>query len=154
MNGIELIQQWMKQAGISSKALENKGRLCSFLFDQQLPVSIEAPSYSDDLFITIEIIPTGTGNIRRKRLEAAMKLNAYALETRGSVLGWDEIGERIILSYRATIANISVDMLDAMLANLIEISVPIKDALMMEKETQAKEKMAGGFDNMFQPIIP
>ena len=86
-------------ASIDKQALDNSGRVLAFVYGEDMPVTIESPAYCDDLFVIIELCPAGTGDIRRKRLEKTMQLNAYALETRGAAIGWDDVGERIILTY-------------------------------------------------------
>ena len=154
MAGIELLELWMKEAGIDSDALDDSGRVCTFLYSNDFPVTIEAPAYCDDLFLVIELSEVGTGEIRRKRMETAMKLNAYGLETRGGVLGWDSIAERIILSYRATTELVNVQLLDNILSNLLEVAEQLKPTLAMEKEKAAQEKLDSGFDQMFKPIEP
>lgn len=154
MTGMELLTAWMQEAGLDDSATDDSGRVCAFTFNGVFPVSLEAPAYCDDLFIIIEMIAVGSGEIRRKRLEAAMKLNAYALETRGAALGWDTIGERIILAHRTTSENTTVEMLDNMVANLLDVAEQLLPELEMKKETEVQQKLADGFDQMFQPITP
>lgn len=154
MTGIELLKAWIKQAGLGANALDDTGRLCSFVYNQNFPVTVEAPAYCDDIFIVIEMSEVGTGEIRRKRLETAMKLNAYALETRGAALGWDSIGERIVLSYRATAELTSENLLDNILSNLLDVAEQLKPALTMEKDLAVQKKLESDFDHMFQPITP
>ncbi|WP_079254088.1 CesT family type III secretion system chaperone [Endozoicomonas arenosclerae] len=154
MTGIELLQGWMKQVGIGKEALDDSGRVCAFVFNNELPVSVEAPAYCDDIFIIIELTEIGRGEIRRKRIETAMKLNAYALETRGGVLGWDSVGERLVLSYRATTELLTVALLDNMVSNLLEVAEQLQPVLAMEKEKAVQEKLANDFDHMFKPISP
>ena len=153
MTGIELLRAWIKKTGISKNNLDQDGRACNFLFDQTLPVSVESPAYSDDIFIVIEISEAGEGDIRRRRLETAMQLNAYSLETRGATLGWDTAGKRIILSYRAASAHTTAAILDNMISNLVDVSYKIKPRLLMKKETAAKLALECNFDNMFQPVV-
>jgi len=154
MNSIDLLSAWTKHASIDENSLEENGRVCAFLFNDTLPVSVEAPAYSDDIFIVIKMTEIGVGEIKRKRLETSMHLNAYALETRGGVLGWDTIGERIVLSYRATASNTSEETLDHMIANLVEVAETLKPILAMDQELEQVEAMNKSFDNMFQPITP
>ena len=154
MTGIELLEAWIKQAGLDRSATDDSGRVCAFTFNELFPVTLEAPAYCDDLFIIIEMAPIGSGEIRRKRLETAMKLNAYALETRGAALGWDTIGERIVLSHRATSENTTVEMLDNMVANLLDVAEQLLPELEMKKEAEAQKKLADGFDEMFKPVTP
>ena len=154
MTGIDLLKGWMKQVGIGKDALDDSGRVCAFVYNNELPVSVEAPAYCDDVFIIIELTEIGRGEIRRKRIEAAMKLNAYALETRGGVLGWDSIGERLVLSYRATTELLTVQILDNMVSNLLDVAEQLQPVLAMEKEKAVQEKLANDFDHMFKPISP
>ena len=154
MNGIDLLKGWMEKTGVDAEALDTSGRVLAFVYNEDLPISIESPAYCDDVFIIIEMSQIGTGEMKRKRLEKCMQLNAYVLETRGAALGWDNIGERIILSHRTTSEHTDVDMLDNMVTNLIELSEIIKPQLAMKKEADAQEKMASSFDHMFQPIVP
>ena len=154
MQGIELLEAWMAKAGIDKQALDSSGRVLAFVYGDDMPITVESPAYCDDLFIIIELCPVGTGDIRRKRLEKAMQLNAYALETRGAAIGWDNIGERIILSHRTTAENTGIDMLDNMIANLIEVAEAIQPQLAMDREKKAQEQLASTIDHMFQPIVP
>ncbi|AMO57148.1 hypothetical protein GZ77_16930 [Endozoicomonas montiporae] len=154
MTGIELLEAWMQQAGLDDSAKDDSGRVCAFTFNDIFPVTLEAPAYCDDLFIIIEMTSIGTSEIRRKRLETAMKLNAYALETRGAALGWDTIGERIVLSHRATAENTTAEMLDNMVANLLDVAEQLLPELEMKKEAEAQQKLDAGFDKMFQPVTP
>ncbi len=154
MSSAEILNTWATNAGIDKNTLEDNGRVCSFLFNDDLPVSVEAPAYSDDVFIVIELCKAGIGEIRRKRLSLAMQLNAYALETRGGVIGWDTVGERIIISYRTSAQNTDATMLDNVILNLVEVAETIKVLLEMREETEKSEQIDQGFDNMFKPITP
>ena len=154
MTGIELLGDWIKLAGAGNDILDDSSRVCSFIYNKDFPVSVEAPPYCDDLFIVIELSETGRGEIRRKRLETAMKLNAYGLETRGGIIGWDTIGERIILSYRVTAEQTTGQLLDNIIANLLEVAEQLKPELAMEKEKAIQDTMANEFDHMFKPISP
>lgn len=153
MTGIELLQAWMQQAGLDNDATDESGRVCAFTFNDTFPISLEAPAYCDDIFIIIEMTTIGSGDIRRKRLETAMKLNAYVLETRGAALGWDTIGERIVLSHRTTAENTNVDMLDNVVANLIDVAEQLFPELEMKKEVEVQQTMDNNFDHMFQLIV-
>ncbi|WP_281645982.1 CesT family type III secretion system chaperone [Parendozoicomonas sp. Alg238-R29] len=154
MTAIELLKNWVHVAGIDNAALDKSGRVCAFIFDNRLPVSIEAPAYSDDLFIVVEITPVGTGEVRRKRLEAAMQLNAYALETRGAVLGWDTVGERITLTYRTTAETTSAEQLDNMIGNIVEIADHLQPSLVMEQECARQEQVNNSMNLNLQAIQP
>lgn len=154
MQGIELLQAWMAKAGIDKRVLDSSGRVLAFVYGDDMPVTVESPAYCDDLFVIIELCTAGRGDIRRKRLEKSMQLNAYALETRGAVIGWDDIGERIILTHRATAENTDSNMLDNMIANLIDVAETIKPQLAMDKEVKAQEKLDSNIDQMFKPIVP
>ncbi|MCL6269387.1 CesT family type III secretion system chaperone [Sansalvadorimonas sp. 2012CJ34-2] len=154
MAPIELLKAWMTHAGLDKDALDKEGRVCSFIFNDIYPVSVEAPAYSDDLFLVVEITPLGTGEIRRKRLETAMQLNAYALETRGAVLGWDSVGERIILAYRVTAESSSAELVDNMISNLLDIAEQIHPALALEDDHKAQKQLDQGMDNMLRAIVP
>ena len=154
MSPIELLKAWVQLAEVDQDAMDKSGRTCAFVFDENLPVSLEAPAYSDDLFIVVEITPVGTGEIRRKRLETAMQLNAYGLETRGAVLGWDTVGERITLSYRTTAENTSAEQLDNIISNLVEIAAHLKPSLAMEQECARQEQVNNGINLKLQAIQP
>lgn len=154
MSGIDLLKEWMEKTGVDEEALDASGRVLAFVYNETLPVSIESPAYCDDIFIIIEMCRAGSGEIRRKRLEKCMQLNAYALETRGAALGWDTIGERIILSHRTTAETTDVDRLDNIIANLIELSETLKPQLAMKKETAIQEQLESSLDHMLKPIVP
>ncbi len=140
MNPLDLLQQWMHSNGLDNSALDSSGRVCGFIFNQEYPVSLEAPAYSDDLFMVIELMPVGSGELRKKRLEQAMQLNSYGLETRGGILGWDTVGERLVLSYRMTAEGITVEQLDYTISNLLEIAGELKPKLAFtEYETRQRK---------------
>lgn len=154
MTTIDLLHQWIKRSGAGENILDSTGRVCSFIYNDHLPVSVEAPPYCDDLFVIMELAEEGSGEMRRKRLETAMKINAYGLETRGGILGWDAIGERLTLSYRITAENSSAEELDNIISNLLDVAEQIKPELALEKEQALQKKLADQFDPMFNPITP
>ncbi|WP_194842664.1 CesT family type III secretion system chaperone [Endozoicomonas sp. OPT23] len=154
MTGLELLNSWMQDNGITEEALDETGRTCSFVYNSNLPVTVEAPAYCDDLFIIIELCEIGRGEIRRKRLETAMKLNAYGLETRGGILGWDSIAERIILSYRLTAESSTPDLLSNIVSNLLDVSELVLPDLAMEKEKAEQEELVSNYDHIFKQVQP
>ncbi len=154
MTGLELLNAWMKENEITEDALDEAGRVCSFVYNSILPVTVEAPAYCDDLFIIIELCEIGRGEIRRKRLETAMKLNAYGLETRGGILGWDSIAERLILSYRLTSDTSTPEFLNNIVSNLLDVAELLLPDLAMEKEKAEQEELVNNYDHMFKQVQP
>lgn len=153
MNNLDLLSAWAKYSGINRENAEQNGRIYTFMFGDHFSVSIEAPAYSDDIFIIIELIEAGTGYIKHKRFETAMSLNAYALETRGGVIGWDSVNQCIILTYRFNTHNTTTEMLDNMIANLIEVAENIKPLLALECKKEKTEIFNRQYDALFQPVI-
>ncbi|MCY4177890.1 MAG: CesT family type III secretion system chaperone [Endozoicomonadaceae bacterium] len=152
MNSLDLLNQWTKYSGIHRKQEEQNERTYTFMFGERFPVSVEAPAYSDDIFITIELAEAGTGYIRRRRFEIAMNLNAYALETRGGTIGWDSINKRIILAYRVNTNSTKVEILDNMIANLIEVAENLQPLLALKQQQEKAEAFNSRYDALFQPI--
>ncbi|CAM3736915.1 CesT family type III secretion system chaperone [Parendozoicomonas haliclonae] len=154
MKPLELLQKWMSQNGLDEEAMDSSGRVCAFLFNDQFPVSLEAPAYCEDLFVVIELLPAGSGELRKKRLEAAMQLNNYALETRGGVIGWDTVGERLVLSYRLTAEGADEQQLDAIISNLLEVAGELVPQLAFEEYEARQRKVSQHIDLHLQAIKP
>ncbi len=154
MKPLDLLQQWMQHNGIDNSALDSSGRVCGFVFNDDYPVVLEAPAYSEDLFIVIEVIAVGSGELRKKRLEQAMQLNNYGLETRGGILGWDTVGERLVLSYRITAEEATWEQLDYTISNLLEVAGELKPKLAFAEYEARQRKVNQDVGFNLQAIKP
>jgi hypothetical protein len=81
----------------------------------------------------MDLMAAGTGELRKRRLEKAMQLNVYGLRTRGAVLGWDELDDRIVLSYRLLLDGLDIYALNATITNLLEVGVELEAELEMRE---------------------
>lgn len=122
MNRSDLVQAWAREVGLDPQALRQAQQVCAFVVLDRFEVSIEWPEASDDLFVLIDIIDSHGGELRHKRLARAMQLNAFGLVTRGASLGWDEITDRIGLSYRISGEGLDVAGLNNLVVNLVEVA--------------------------------
>jgi hypothetical protein len=127
----KLILEWMDAIDLEAQAMDLKERQCRFQALDRFEVSIEWPHGTSDLFVVLDMMSTGTGELRKRRLEKAMQLNVYGLRTRGAVIGWDELNDRIVLSYRLLLDGLDMYALNATITNLIEVGVELEAELEM-----------------------
>ena len=147
-----LVTQWMAEVSLDPQALNTANRQCSFKALERFDVTIEWPDNSEDLFIAIDLIPSTSGELRKKRLERAMELNAYALETRGAAIGWDSIRDMLVLSYRCSISQVSAQNLNDLVINLIETSQYLAEQLMFEADVVMQDQVRKNGTQWFQPV--
>jgi hypothetical protein len=129
----KLILEWMDAIDLEAQALDLKQRQCRFQALDRFEVSIEWPHGTSDLFVVLDMMSTGTGELRKRRLEKAMQLNVYGLRTRGAVIGWDELNDRIVLSYRLLLDGLDMYALNATITNLLEVGVELEAELEMRQ---------------------
>jgi hypothetical protein len=129
----KLILEWMDAIDLEAQALDLKERQCRFQALDRFEVSIEWPHGTSDLFVVLDMMSTGTGELRKRRLEKAMQLNVYGLRTRGAVIGWDELNDRIVLSYRLLLDGLDMYALNATITNLLEVGVELEAELEMRQ---------------------
>jgi hypothetical protein len=129
----KLILEWMDAIDLEAQALDLKERQCRFQALDRFEVSIEWPHGTSDLFVVLDMMTTGTGELRKRRLEKAMQLNVYGLRTRGAVIGWDELNDRIVLSYRLLLDGLDMYALNATITNLLEVGVELEAELEMRQ---------------------
>ncbi|WP_089957154.1 CesT family type III secretion system chaperone [Limnohabitans sp. 2KL-3] len=127
----KLILEWMDAIDLEAQALDLKERQCRFQALDRFEVSIEWPRSTSDLFVVLDMMSTGIGELRKRRLEKAMQLNVYGLRTRGAVIGWDELNDRIVLSYRVLLDGLDIYALNATITNLLEVGVELEAELEM-----------------------
>jgi hypothetical protein len=129
----KLIQEWMEAIELEPSALDLNERQCRFQALDKFEVSLEWPKGTADLFVVLDMMAPGTGELRKRRLEKAMQLNVYGLRTRGAVIGWDELEDRIVLSYRLLLEGLDIYSLNATLANLLEVGMELEAELEMRE---------------------
>jgi hypothetical protein len=131
----------MDAVGLEASAIDLKERQCRFEALEKFEISLEWPQGTSDLFVVLDMMSPGTGELRKRRLEKAMQLNVYGLRTRGAVLGWDELDDRMVLSYRLLLEGLDIYGLNATISNLIEVGVELEEELEM-RELQAQSSSA------------
>jgi hypothetical protein len=147
-----LVSQWMAEVGLDATAFNAANRLCSFKALDTFPVTLEWPENSEDLFIAIDLMLSTGGELRKKRLERAMELNAYVLETRGAAIGWDSPRDMLVLSYRFAVDNITVQNLNDMVINLIETAQYLSDELRFQADVVLQAQVNDNGTKWFQPV--
>jgi hypothetical protein len=152
MDRSTLVSQWIAEVSLDPKALNAANRLCSFKALGRFDVTLEWPDNSEDLFIAIDLMLSTGGELRRKRLERAMELNAYTLETRGAAIGWDSVRDMLVLSYRFSVEQVSAQNLNDLVVNLIETSQYLTNELLFEADVVLQEQVRNSGSKWFQPI--
>lgn len=152
MNTQNTVESWMKNVGLADAALIAHEQRCCFKADGNLEVSIEWPPASDDLFLVVKLLPALTGELRRKRLEEAMRLNAFSLATRGAAIGWDEAHDQLILSYRMDREGLDSVRLGRAVTNLCEIAQQMTDSLRFARDEALAQQVQSQAADWFQPV--
>ena len=147
-----IVTQWMTEVSLDASALNAANKLCSFKALDRFNITLEWPDNSEDLFIAIDLMPSTGGELRKKRLERAMELNAYALETRGAAIGWDSIRDMLVLSYRCSVSDVSPQNLNDLVINLIETSQYLAEELTFEADVVLQDHVRNSSNKWFQPI--
>lgn len=139
MNTQDIVESWMRHVGLTDEALIAHEHRCSFKADSNLQMSIEWPPASDDLFLVVKLLPAMSGELRRMRLEEAMRLNAFSLTTRGATIGWDEAHDQLILSYRMDREWVDAVRLGRAVVNLCEVAQEVTRSLsLVQDEASAR----------------
>jgi hypothetical protein len=152
MNTQDIVESWMKRAGLAETALIGHEQRCCFRADGTLEASIEWPNASDDLFVVVKLMPAQSGELRRKRLEEAMRLNAYALATRGAVIGWDEVQDQLVLAYRMDKQWLDAERLGRAVLNLCDLAQEVTQMLRFGREEALAHQVQQQGAHWFQPI--
>ena len=147
-----LVSQWMAQVELDPTSLNAANRSCSFRALDAFDISIEWPENSEDLFITIDLMPSTGGELRKKRLERSMQMNAYVLETRGAAIGWDAARDMLVLSYRSAAETLTPQNLNDLVVNLIETAQYIADEIRFEADVVLQSQVNNHGDKWFEPI--
>jgi hypothetical protein len=152
MNTQNTVESWMKNVGLADAALIADEQRCCFKADGNLEVSIEWPPASDDLFVVIKLLPAQMGDLRRKRLEEAMRLNAYSLATRGASIGWDEAHDQLILSYRMDREWLDNVKLGRAVNNLCDIAQQVTESLRFSRDEALAKQVQLQAAEWFSPV--
>jgi hypothetical protein len=152
MNTQNTVESWMKNVGLADAALIAHEQRCCIKADGTLEVSIEWPPASDDLFVVVKLLPAQTGDLRRKRLEEAMRLNAYSLATRGAVIGWDETHDQLVLSYRLDREWLDTVRLSRAVTNLCEIAQQVTESLRFARDEALAQQVHLQAAKWFEPV--
>ena len=140
----ETIKNWMSRVGLSTVALREQEQRCSFKINDALVVSVEWPTHCDDVFIVIQLMSTQGGDVRRQMLEEGMKLNAFVLSTRGAALGWDEVNDQLLLSYRLDRMTLDEFRLGQTINNMVEVAQDMIEQLAAVQADSATPKFQAG----------
>lgn len=152
MDRSTLVSQWMTEVELDPKSFNANNRICSFRALDSFDTTIEWPENSEDLFISIDLMPSTGGELRKKRLERSMQINAYVLETRGAAVGWDSIRDMLVLSYRTSVAEISPQNLNDLVINLIETAQYVADEIRFEADVVLQAQVSNHGNKWFEPI--
>jgi hypothetical protein len=147
-----LVTEWMTQVELDPTSLNAANRSCSFRALDAFDASIEWPDNSEDLFISIDLMPSTGGELRKKRLERSMQMNAYVLETRGAAIGWDAVRDMLVLSYRSSGVDLSPQNLNDLVVNLIETAQYIADEIRFEADVVLQGQVNNHGEKWFEPI--
>jgi hypothetical protein len=147
-----LVSQWMTEVELDPSSLNAADRLCSFRALDAFDTTIEWPDNSEDLFITIDLMPSTGGELRKKRLERSMQMNAYVLETRGAAIGWDSVRDMLVLSYRSAASTLTPQDLNNLVINLIETAQYVADEIRFEADVVLQNQVSNHGNKWFEPI--
>lgn len=147
-----MVENWMASVGLAKSALMAHEQRCCFKANGHLEMSIEWPPASDDLFLVVKLLPVQSGPVKNKRLEEAMRLNAYSLVTRGATIGWDEAHDQLVLSYRMDREWTDAARLGRAVGNLCEIAVSVYESLRLSHEEVIARDVDAQVANWFEPV--
>jgi hypothetical protein len=152
MDRNHLVSQWMAEVELDPAALNAAKNLCSFRALDAYDVTIEWPDNSEDFFVTIDLMPSTGGELRKKRLERSMQMNAYVLETRGAAVGWDSVRDMLVLSYRSSAAEITPQNLNSLVVNLIETAQYVADEIRFEADVVLQAQVSNHGNKWFDLV--
>lgn len=152
MNRLDLIQNWAQGAQLPAGSFNPQSGLCAFRVMDRFDVTIELPPHADDIFVFIDLLCSEGGEVGKKRINEAMRLNAYATQTRGAILGWDEDRDMIMLSYRISPEYMTPEIFGNMVVNLVDTAQLMARELAFDRDvllTQQSHQHAGKW---FEPV--
>jgi hypothetical protein len=152
MDRNQLVSQWMAEVALDPAALNAANQLCSFRALDAYDVTIEWPTNSEDLFISIDLVPSTGGELRKKRLERSMQMNAYVLETRGAAIGWDAARDMLVLSYRGAAASLTPNNLNDLIVNLVETAQYVADEIRFEADVVLQAQVSNHGNKWFELV--
>lgn len=152
MNAIELIKHWMSDIELDAQAFNQASGVCAFRIADKHDCHLEVVQGSDDLFFFMDLLASEGGELGRKRIDQAMRLNAYGIETSGGVLGWDEARDMIHLSYRLNPESLSSVAFSNIIFNLVDAGQRCTAALRFEKDVLLTQQSHRHASSWFQPI--
>lgn len=148
----QLVSQWMAEVELDPKSLNPQNNSCNFRALETYDVAIEWPDNSEDLFVSIDLMPSTGGELRKKRLERSMQMNAYVLETRGASIGWDSTRDMLVLSYRCSAAALTTQNLNDLVVNLIETAQYVAEEIRFEADMVLQAQVSNHGGKWFEPI--
>jgi hypothetical protein len=152
MDRNQLVLQWMTDVALDPASLNAANRMCSFRALDAYDVTIEWPDSSEDLFVTIDLMPSTGGELRKKRLERSMQMNAYVLETRGAAIGWDSVRDMLVLSYRSATESLSPQNLNNLVVNLMETAQYVADEIRFEADVVLQAQVSNHGNKWFDLV--
>ena len=152
MDRNHLVSQWMAEVELDPAALNAAKSLCSFRALDAYDVTIEWPDNSEDLFVTIDLMPSTGGELRKKRLERSMQMNAYVLETRGAAVGWDSVRDMLVLSYRSAATDLTPQNLNSLVVNLVETAQYVADEIRFEADVVLQAQVSNHGNKWFDLV--
>ena len=152
MDRNQLVSQWMAEVALDPAALNAANHMCSFRALDAHDITIEWPTNSEDLFITIDLMPSTGGELRKKRLERSMQMNAYVLETRGAAIGWDTARDMLVLSYRSAAASLTPNNLNDLVVNLVETAQYVVEEIRFEADVVLQAQVSNHGNKWFELV--
>ncbi len=130
----QLVKDWMRHAELPEDLFLPELDGCAFSLGGGMDVLVEAPPGAEDVFVSIIVARAAVGDELAAQLHACMVLNAYALETRGGVLGLDAARGTIVFAYRANAELLDAALLDGIVNNLMDVAAGLSRKLKDEAE--------------------
>jgi hypothetical protein len=149
---MDLIQNWAQGAQLPAGAFNPQTGLCGFRVMDKFDVTIELPPNADDVFVFIDLLPSEGGELGKKRITEAMRLNAYATQTRGAILGWDEDRDMIMLSYRVTPEALTPELFGNMIVNLVDTAQLMSRELAFDRDAMLTKQSHQHAAKWFEPV--
>ena len=152
MDKKEIVNSWLAelggQAGIQSLALNDEG-ICAIRYNNKINVDVEYPDQSEKVYLNCPMLPVPDDDSERDRVfDEIMRLNFFAMETRGAVFAIDERDESLVLCYGHLVSDLDCVSFMNLLGNFIETADKWYDRLNEEKKTPP----AGEAPQAFSPI--
>jgi hypothetical protein len=152
MSNIEIVKEWMKFSNIPDSFFDKDIEGCGFRFADQFDIMVQAPDASEDIFVSIDLLDGSDGKLLNDRLAICMQLNAYGLDTRGAILGYDPTSKKIMLSYRIGSKLVTAQSLANIINNLVDTAQEILPQIKLEQREAAQTRDTAIYSSLLAKI--